>query len=100
MKTIKTHVMRNAILVALPLLVRMRAGRICNMVKDTGRQKREWMSSPTSGKKYSPAEVVLNYIKTGQWCDMDWKNKKMRLLEVSPEIIAVFKGVFNPALTQ
>jgi hypothetical protein len=41
-----------------------------------------------------------NYIKTGQWCDKDWKNKKMRLLEVSPEITAVFKGVFNPALTQ
>jgi hypothetical protein len=41
-----------------------------------------------------------NYIKTGQWCDKDWKSKKMRLLEVSPEVIAVFKGVFNPELTQ
>jgi len=41
-----------------------------------------------------------NYIKTGQWCDKDWENKKMRLLEVSPEIIALFRGVFNPALTQ
>jgi hypothetical protein len=41
-----------------------------------------------------------NYIKTGQWCDKDWKNKKMRLLEVSPEVIAVFRGVFNPELTQ
>ena len=39
-----------------------------------------------------------NYIKTGQWCDKDWKNKKMRLLEVSPEVIAVFRGVFNPEL--
>jgi hypothetical protein len=41
-----------------------------------------------------------NYIKTGQWCNKDWKNKKMRLLEVSPEVIAVFRGVFNPELTQ
>ena len=41
-----------------------------------------------------------SYIRTGQWCDKDWKNKKMRLLEVSPEIIAVFRGVFNPELTQ
>ena len=41
-----------------------------------------------------------NYIKTGQWCDKDWKNKKMRLLEVSPEVIALFRGVFNPELTQ
>ena len=39
-----------------------------------------------------------NYIKTGQWSDKDWKNKKMRLLEVSPEVIAVFRGVFNPEL--
>ena len=41
-----------------------------------------------------------NYIKTGQWCDKDWKRKKMRLLEVSPEVIAVFRGVFNPKLAQ
>jgi hypothetical protein len=41
-----------------------------------------------------------NYIKTGQWSDKDWKRKKMRLLEVSPEVIAVFRGVFNPTLTQ
>jgi hypothetical protein len=41
-----------------------------------------------------------HYIKTGQWCDKDWKSKKMRLLEVSPEVIAFFRGVFNPELTQ
>jgi hypothetical protein len=41
-----------------------------------------------------------NYIKTGQWSDKDWKNKKTRLLEVSPEVIALFRGVFNPELTQ
>jgi hypothetical protein len=41
-----------------------------------------------------------NYIKTGQWYDKDWKKKKMRLLEVSPEIIALFRGVFNPELTR
>jgi hypothetical protein len=41
-----------------------------------------------------------NYIKTGQWCDKDWQNKKMRLLEVSPEVIAVFRGIFNPELTR
>jgi hypothetical protein len=40
-----------------------------------------------------------NYIKTGQWRDKDWENKKVRLSEISPEIIAVFKGVFNPKLT-
>ncbi len=41
-----------------------------------------------------------NYIKTGQWSDEDWKSKKMRLLEVSPEIIALYRGIFNPELTQ
>jgi len=41
-----------------------------------------------------------NYIKTGQWSDKDWQNKKLRLLEVSPEVIAVFRGVFNPELTK
>ena len=41
-----------------------------------------------------------NYIKTGQWCDRDWKSKKIRLLEVSPEIIALYRGVFSPELTQ
>jgi hypothetical protein len=41
-----------------------------------------------------------NYIKTGQWSDRDWKNKKTRLLEVSPEVIALFRGVFNPELTR
>jgi hypothetical protein len=39
-------------------------------------------------------------MKTGQWCDQDWMNKKMRLFEVSPEVIAVFRGVFNPELTR
>jgi len=37
-----------------------------------------------------------NFIKTGQWRDNDWKEKKMRLLEVSPEVIALYRGVFNP----
>ena len=41
-----------------------------------------------------------NYIKTGRWSDQDWQNKKMRLLEISPEVLAVFRGVFNPALTR
>ncbi len=41
-----------------------------------------------------------NYIKTGRWCDKDWKSKKMRLLEVSPEVITLFRGVFNPELMQ
>jgi hypothetical protein len=41
-----------------------------------------------------------NYLKTGQWSDEDWKNKKLRLLEVSPEVIAVFRGIFNPELTR
>lgn len=37
-----------------------------------------------------------NYMKTGRWRGKDWENKKLRLLEISPEIIAVFRGVFNP----
>ena len=41
-----------------------------------------------------------NYMKTGQWSDNDWKDKKMRLSEVSPEIIAFYQGLFNPVLTQ
>ena len=41
-----------------------------------------------------------NYMKTGQWCEKDWKSKKMRLSEVSPEVIALFRGVFNPELMQ
>jgi len=41
-----------------------------------------------------------NYLKTGQWSDKDWKNKKTRLLEVSPEVLALFRGVFNPELMQ
>jgi len=41
-----------------------------------------------------------NYIKTGRWSDKDWRDKKMRLLEVSPEVISIFRGVFNPKLTQ
>ena len=46
----------------------------------------------------SSGSASENYITTGQWCDKDWKNKKMRLLEVSPEVIALYRGVFNPAL--
>jgi hypothetical protein len=41
-----------------------------------------------------------NYSKTGQWTDKDWQNKRMRFFEVSPEVIALFRGVFNPKLTQ
>lgn len=41
-----------------------------------------------------------NYMKTGQWRDKDWKNKKMRLSEVSPDVMAVFNGMFNPELMQ
>jgi hypothetical protein len=41
-----------------------------------------------------------HFIKTGQWCDKDWRSKKMRLKEVSPEVIALFRGIFNPELMQ
>jgi hypothetical protein len=41
-----------------------------------------------------------NFIKTGQRSDKDWKNMKTRMLEVSPEVIALFRGVFNPELTR
>ena len=39
-----------------------------------------------------------NYLKTGQWSDKDWERKKIRLLDVSPEVIAFYRGVFNPEL--
>jgi hypothetical protein len=39
-----------------------------------------------------------NFIKTGRWSDKDWKEKKMRLQEVSPEVISFYRGVFNPDL--
>ncbi|MFA7383521.1 MAG: hypothetical protein WC001_08715 [Desulfurivibrionaceae bacterium] len=39
-----------------------------------------------------------NYLKTGQWIDKDWESKKIRLLEVSPEVIAFYRGVFYPEL--
>ena len=41
-----------------------------------------------------------NFIQTGQWSEKDWKSKKMMVLEVSPEVSAVFKGVFSPRLTE
>jgi len=47
----------------------------------------------TSGSGYE------NYIKTGQWSGNDWKGKKMRLSELSPEVVALYRGVFNPELT-
>ncbi len=48
----------------------------------------------------SSGSASKNFIKTGHWCDEDWKNKKMRLLEISPEVIALYRGIFNPELTQ
>ena len=39
-----------------------------------------------------------SYIRTGQWSEQDWDMKRMKLLEVSPEIVALFKGVFNPVV--
>ena len=41
-----------------------------------------------------------HYIKTGQWCDEDWKSKKMRLSEISPEVREFFRGIFNPKLIE
>jgi len=41
-----------------------------------------------------------NYLKTGQWSDKDWESKKRRMSEISPEVMAVFKDVFNPLLAQ
>ncbi len=40
-----------------------------------------------------------NYIQTGQWSANNWQDKKMRLREVSPEVIALYRGLFNPELT-
>jgi hypothetical protein len=41
-----------------------------------------------------------NYIKTNQWCDRDWMEKRRRLLEVSPEVLAFYRGVFDPKVMQ
>lgn len=40
------------------------------------------------------------YIKTAQWTDRDWESKRMRLLEVSPEVVVFFRGIFNPEVTR
>jgi hypothetical protein len=40
-----------------------------------------------------------DYIKTRRWSDEDWQNKRMMLQELSPEVIALYRGVFNPKLT-
>lgn len=48
----------------------------------------------------SSGSAFESHIKAGQWSDKDWRDKKARLLEVSPEVIALYRGVFNPELTQ
>ena len=40
----------------------------------------------------------VNHIKTGQWSDKDWKIKRTRLLEVSPDVIALYRDLFNHEL--
>ncbi len=39
-----------------------------------------------------------NYVETGRWSVADWKDKEMAMAELSPEVIALFSGVFNPEL--
>lgn len=39
-----------------------------------------------------------NFITTGQWSADAWRDKEMRLLELAPEIVALYRGVFTPAL--
>ena len=41
-----------------------------------------------------------NYAETGRWSVADWKDKEMSMAEVSPEVVALFNGVFNPELMQ
>ena len=41
-----------------------------------------------------------SYIQSGKWSTADWQDKKSRLPEVTPEIIALYRGVFNPKLAQ
>ena len=48
----------------------------------------------------SAGSASRSFDKTGLWSDKDWKNKRLRLLEVSPEVIALYKGLFNPELMQ
>jgi len=40
-----------------------------------------------------------SFVKTGTWSEKDWQSKKMRMREVSPEVLALFKGIFSPQLT-
>ena len=75
--------------------------------KDMRYEKRyRWSEKGVEEFAYIGQEILStgstseNYSKTGQWCDEDWKNKKMRLREVSPEVLAVYRGIFNPALTR
>ena len=39
-----------------------------------------------------------SYVKSGQWSDSDWQDKRQRLAELAPEVVALFHGVCNPAL--
>lgn len=39
-----------------------------------------------------------SYIKSGHWSDGDWQDKRQRLTELAPEVLALFQGVFHPAL--
>jgi len=41
-----------------------------------------------------------NFSKTNQWSEADWLSKRLRLLEVSPEIVTLYRGLFNPHLTR
>ncbi len=83
------------------MCLRMRAGRICNIGKGTRSAEKGVEEFAYIGQEIlASGSSSENYMKTGQWCDKDWKSKKKRLLEVSPEVIALFKGVFNPEVTQ
>ena len=48
----------------------------------------------------SSGSSTESYIKTGQWSDKDWQHKNARLFEISPEVMAVFGGVFNPKIAK
>ena len=48
----------------------------------------------------STGSASRSFDNTGFWSDKDWKNKRLRLLEVSPEVVALYRGIFNPELMQ
>ncbi len=84
---------------------------LADVPEDESWQNMQYRERYRAGKKgveefaYIGEEILasgsgsVNYIQTGQWSANDWQEKKLRLREVSPEVIALYRGLFNPELT-